>query len=68
MDGKMTDTKDLFKEELKDFKKKLDASELSYKDGIKLFNRAYNLFLRYEQIRTSRDKWRKKYEELKQSI
>lgn len=64
----MTDTKDLFEEGLKDFKKKLDASELSYEDGIKLFNRAYNLFLRYEQIRTSRDKWRKKYEELKQSI
>lgn len=58
----MTDTQKTFKEELIRFKNRLDSSELAYDDGFKLFDRASNLFLRYEQIMKSRDSWRAKAE------
>lgn len=61
----VTNTEERFKETLGDFGLKLKNSELVYADGFKLLNLADNLFLRYQEIRISRDRWKAKYMELK---
>ncbi len=61
-----SETQQRFEEKLKEFRKKLNTSTLSFKDGVDMYDLSENLLLRYEQIRISRDIWKVKYEKLKQ--
>ncbi len=63
-----TETTIRFEEELKIFGDKLQEATLQYKDGIKMYELCQNIFLRYEQIRDSRETWKQKYFELKGSL
>lgn len=61
-----TETQQRFEEKLKEFRKKLNTSILTFKDGVDMYDLSVNLLLRYEQIKKSRDIWKSKYEKLKQ--
>lgn len=60
-----TETQERFEKQLHQFNNKLNQSKLVFNDGWELLNLANNLLLRYEEIRKSRDKWKTKYQELK---
>ena len=60
-----TRTEERFKQILKKFNERLGKCELKSEDGKELFDYALNLYEHFLQIRASRDKWKKKYEEMK---
>lgn len=62
-----TETQQRFEAKLKETWNKINTSKFSYGDGIEVYALAENLLLRYEEIRKSRDSWKKKYEELKKT-
>lgn len=61
-----TETQQRFEEKLKEFRKKLNTSILTFKDGVDMYDLSVNLLLRYEEIKKSRDNWKSKCEKLKQ--
>lgn len=63
-----TETSERFEGILKKYLDKLNNSKLCYEDGIKLYELSENLKLRYEEIRKSRESWKKKYWDLKGSL
>lgn len=60
-----TETQDRFEEKLKEFNEKIGKSRVTFNDAEGMYGLCYNLLLRYEEIRDSRDKWRNKYNKLK---
>ena len=60
-----TATQQKFEEELKKFEESITLCKVNIEDVLKIKELAFNLFLRYEEIRRSGDKWKEEYYELK---
>ena len=60
-----TATQQRVEEELKQFEESITLCKVNIEDVLKIKELAFNLFLRYEEIRRSRDKWKDQYYELK---
>lgn len=56
-----TDTQIKIKETIEQMENLIDETHITYADARELINLCYNVQIRYEEIRKSRDEWRKKY-------
>ncbi len=59
------ETKERFEDCLKEGYNLLSKNKLTIGEGTKLLDLCENMLLRYKEVRTSRDNWRKKFEDLK---
>ena len=63
----MTATSDRFKYEMERLSKKVYGSGLLFSDAVAVLDLCENLYLRYEEVRESRENWKTKYNKLKNS-
>lgn len=65
---KETETEYNFKIDIKEMNNLIENQKVTVKDANKIVSRCVNVLIHYQQMKSSRDNWRSKYEELKNGI
>ena len=65
MRSKKSDHEYRIEEELRKCENILDDGSLTFKDGRELLDIVYKMLIAFQDLKKSRDRWRTKYEELR---
>lgn len=60
-----TERQEIYGEMLKEFDKRVDKCTLTYEDALELSAYAHRMYFLVDDLKKSRDKWKEKYQELK---